>query len=330
MSSLRRFPILLLAALGVFLSPVAAYAIEPGEVLGPQETLVTFVNFENDRSVVFSGVDAFNYVYDVNNPTSAAAYVAEASYGRASLVQSFQFVVGQFEADYDDTNCLVRGEAGTRQLVEELDNAIDFRTLDRWIVVFPWNPNCGFVGLSTLGKRAFDTELGPAEFSVILLNGPTAPWSALVAHELGHSFGGLQHSADWECGSDVIGPSCVETGTDRYDVIAASVNDGHYTPSGKHALEWFDNQIAEVTGAGGTFLIEPYETTGTGLKALRIPAEGGFSDYRILDDYWVSYRKPIGFDAGFAELATDGAMIHLGTAFFSEFSADATGGIAAA
>ena len=83
---------------------------------------------------------------DASNPTSAAAYVAEASYGRASLVQSFQFVAGQFQASYDDTNCLVRTEAGTRQLVDELDNAIDFRTLDRWIVVFPQNPSCGFVG----------------------------------------------------------------------------------------------------------------------------------------------------------------------------------------
>ncbi|MHA7838061.1 MAG: hypothetical protein ACX98W_11435 [bacterium] len=306
-------------------SPLAASALEPGEVLGPQETLVTFVNFANDRTVNFSGVDAFNYVYDASNPTSAAAYVAEASYGRASLVQSFQFVVGQFEADYDDTDCLVRTEAGTRQLVDDLDNALDFRTLDRWIVVIPHNPNCGFVGLSTLGKLEFDTELGPAEFSRIILNGPTPPWGMLVAHELGHSFGGIQHSLDWECGSETIGPTCVATGTDRYDVMAASVNDGHYTPTAKQAIEWFDTQIADVTGAGGTFLLEPYETTGSGLKALRISATGAYDDFRVLDDYWVSYRKPIGFDAGFAELGTDGAMIHLGTDFFPEFSTDSTG-----
>lgn len=323
-SSLRLHARLLVLSL-LLASPFTVRAIEPGEVLGPQETLVTFVNFANDRTSNFSGLDAFNYVYDATNPTSAAAYVAEASYGRASLVQSFQFVVGQFEASYDDTNCLIRTEAGTRQLVDELDNAIDFRTLDRWIVVIPWNPNCGFVGLSTLGKWAFDTELGPAEFSRIILNGPTPPWGALVAHELGHSFGGLQHSRDWECGTEVIGASCVATGTDRYDVMAASVNDGHYTPTGKQALEWFDDQIADVTGAGGTFVLEPYETTGPGLKAIRIPATGAYDDYRVLDDYWVSFRKPIGFDAGFSELATDGAMIHLGTDFFSEFSTDATG-----
>lgn len=309
----------------VLLPSVATSGIEPGEVLGPQETLVTFVNFANDRTVNLSGLDAFNYVYDASNPTSAAAYVAEASYGRASLVQSFQFVVGQFEASYDDTNCLIRTEEGTRQLVDDLDNALDFRTLDRWIVVIPHNPNCGFVGLSTLGKWAYDTELGPAEFSRIILNGPSAPWGPLVSHELGHSFGGLQHSEDWECGSEVIGPSCAATGTDRYDIMAASVNDGHYTPSAKQAIEWFDTQIADVTGAGGTFLLEPYETTGPGLKALRIPANGSYDDRRVLDDYWVSYRKPIGFDAGFAELVTDGAMLHLGTEFFSEFSTDATG-----
>lgn len=323
-SSLRDGLRLLVLSVGLFL-PVAAHAIEPGEVLGPQETLVTFVNFANDRTPNYSGLDAFNHVYDASNPTSAAAFVAEASYGRASLVQSFQFVIGQFQASYDDSNCLIRTEAGTRQLVEDLDNAIDFRTLDRWIVVIPWNPNCGFVGLSSLGKWAFDTELGPAEFSRIILNGPSSPWGALAAHELGHSFGGLQHSVDWECGADVIGPSCTATGTDRYDVMAASVNDGHFTPPGKQALEWFDDQIVDVTGAGGTFLLEPYETTGPGFKALRIPATGFYDDYRVFDDYWVSYRKPIGFDAGFSELATDGAMIHLGTGFFPEFTTDATG-----
>ncbi len=252
-SSHLRFCVVLLAL--VTMLPIVARAIDPGEALGPQETLVTFVNFANDRTANYAPLDAFNFVYDATNPTSAAAYVAEASYGRASLVQSFQFVVGQFQANYDDTNCLIRTEDGLRELVENLDNAIDFRTLDRWIVAIPWNTNCGFVGLSTLGKRAYDTELGPAEFSTIILNGPTPPWAALVAHELGHSFGGLQHSQDWECGSEVIGPSCSATGTDRYDVMAATVNDGHYTPSGKQALEWFDTQIADVTGAGGTFLL---------------------------------------------------------------------------
>ncbi|GEM_PF-5390733 len=315
----------ILSLLAVLLTPVTVYAIDPGEVLGPQETLVTFVNFANDRTVNIAPVDAFDYVYDASNPASAAAYVAEASYGRASLFQSFQFVVGQFQATYDDTNCLIRTEAGMRQLVDDLDNAIDFRTLGRWIVVIPYNPNCGFVGLSSLGKWDFDTELGPGKFSWIILNGPASPWNALVAHELGHSFAGLQHSADWECGADVIGPTCAAAGTDRYDVMAASVNDGHFTPSSKQKLDWFDSQIADVTGAGGTFLLEPYETTGPGLKALRIPANGPYGDFRELDDYWVSYRKPIGFDAGFGELATDGAMLHLGTEFFPEYSTTATG-----
>jgi hypothetical protein len=306
-------------------SLIEARAIVPGEVLGAQRTLVTFVNFANDRTANYAPVDANNYVYNASDPASAAAFVAEASYGRAWLTQSSQFVAGQFQASYDDTDCLVRTEEGTRQLVDDLDNALDFREVDRWIVVIPWNGNCGFVGLSTLGKWAFDTELGPAEFSRIILNGPTAPWAPLVTHELGHSFAGLQHSVDWECGTEVIGPSCTATGTDRYDVMAASVNDGHFTPSGKQALEWFDTQIADVSGAGGTFLLEPYETTGAGLKALRIRANGPYDDFRVLDDYWVSYRKPLGFDSGFSELATDGAMLHLGTEFFSEFSTDATG-----
>lgn len=300
-------------------------AIAPGEVLGAQRTLVTFVNFAHDRTVNYAPVDAYDVVYDPNEPGSAAAFVAEVSYGRAWLTQSTQFVTGQFEASYDDSACLVRTADGTQQLVDELDNALDFSTVDRWIVVIPSNSSCGFVGLSTLGKWDFDTEQGPQTFSRILLNGSSALNGPLVAHELGHSFAGLQHSLDWECGTEVVGPACTATGTDRYDVMAASADGGHFTPSGKQALEWFDTQIEDVDGAGGTYLLEPYETTGAGLKALRIRADGPYDDFRVLDDYWVSYRKPLGFDSGFAELATDGAMLHLGTEYFPEHSTDATG-----
>jgi hypothetical protein len=300
----------------------AARGIQPGEVLGEQTTLVTLVNFTNDPSTPLLVADADGEILDETNPASAASYVLEASYGRAWLAGSVQ---GWLSASYDDSSCLVRTHSGTQQLIDDLDPAIDFSQVERWIIIIPQNPSCGFAGISSLGKWSFTSDEGAVSFSRVILNGPSLPFGLLTSHELGHSFAGLQHAQDWECGATTIGSGCVATGTDRYDVMASNAAGGHYAPSDKQALEWFDTQIVDVGGAGGTYLIEPYETTGAGIKALRIRADGPYDDYRELDDYWVSYRKPLGFDAGFGELATDGAMLNLGTRYFPEYTTDATG-----
>jgi len=294
-------------------------------VLDELVTLVSLVNFTNDPSTPYTLTDVQDWIFDEMNPASAASYVLEASYGRAWLSESAQAVVGQLSASYDDTSCLVRTASGTQQLIDDLDLDIDFSQVERWIIIIPQNPNCGFAGISSLGKWTFTSDEGTVSLSRIILNGPAVPFGSLVAHELGHSFAGLQHSQDWECGAAVVGPACSATSTDAYDVMAANAAGGHYTPPGKQALEWFDTQLVDVTGPGGTFLIEPYATTGAGIKALRIPASGYYDDYRELDGYWVSYRKPLGLDAGFTELSTDGAMLHLGTRYFPEFTTDATG-----
>ncbi|MGH0030943.1 MAG: hypothetical protein ACQGVC_14210 [Myxococcota bacterium] len=300
----------------------AARGILPGEVLGEQRTLVTLVNFTNDPSTPYLTTDADLDILDDTNPTSTASYVLEASYGRAWLSGS---VMGWLSAGYDDSSCLVRTFDGTQQLIDELDPLIDWSTVDRWIVVIPKNFGCGFLGYSTLGKWTFDTDEGTVDLSRIILNGPTHPWSALTAHELGHSFAGLQHSADWECGAGSLPPGCSYTNTDAYDVMASNVPYGHYTPSGKRALEWLDTNLTEVAGPGGTYWLEPYETVGTGTKVLRIPVQWPVHAYMEGEAYYVSYRKPLGFDAGFSELATDGAMLHLGNMFFPSYTTDATG-----
>ena len=300
----------------------ATRGIQPGEVLGEQRVLVTLVNFTNDPSTPFLVTDAETDILDETNPASAASYVLEVSYGRAWLSGSVQ---GWLSASYADPSCLVRTQSGTQKLIDDLDPSIDFSLVDRWIIVIPQNLSCGFLGISSLGKWTFSSDEGSVRFSRVILNSPSLPWGSIVAHELGHSFAGLQHSVDLECGAAVVGPGCTELGTDRYDAMGGIFPGGHFAPPGKHALEWLDTEQVDVTGPGGTFLLEPYETVGTGTKVLRIPASGYRNDYSELNDYWVSYRKPLGFDAPFTELATDGAMLHQGTRYFPEFAPDAIG-----
>ncbi len=309
---------LLLASCLLVLPRVAS-----AQTLGEQRTLVTLVNFANDPRAPYTTGEIDAEILDETNPASAASYVLEVSYGLAWLSGSVQ---GWLSASYDDASCLVRTDSGTQRLVDELDPLIDFSTVDRWIIVIPNNPSCGFAGYSTLGKATFASAEGSVQLSRIILNGPaTANVAALTAHELGHSFAGLQHSADYECGADTIGTSCTQTGTDRYDRMGSSGSGGHFTPPCKQALGWLGTGSVDVPPAGGTFLLEPYETVGTGTKVLRIPVQRTIDDYREADHYYVSYRKPLGFDAGFPELATDGAMLHLGTHYFPEFTSAALG-----
>ncbi|MEZ4290526.1 MAG: hypothetical protein R3E53_08350 [Myxococcota bacterium] len=298
---------------GVF----AATGIPTTETLGEQRTLVSLVHFTNDPSTPLLAVDVHADVFDLTNPSSTASYFQEVSYGRASISGSVQDWVS---AGYADSACLVRGQTGTQQLVAALDPVIDFSQVDRWIVIIPPNPSCGFAGISSLGKWSFTTDEGTVRFSRIVLNGSSSP--DLVAHELGHSLAGLQHSADLECVTAVVGTGCTELlSSDRYDTMGGT---GHFSPPNKDALGWLANQVIGVSGAGGTYYLEPYETTGLGVKALRIPVRWPRDAYREVRNYYVSYRKPIGFDAIHPELATDGAMLHQDSFYRSDFYA-ATG-----
>lgn len=281
----------------------------PTETLGEQRTLVSLVNFTNDPSTPLLTTDIHQAILDEGNPASAASYIREASYARAWLSGS---VMDWVSASYADASCLVRTDSGTQQLIDELDPLVDFSQVDRWIIVIPQNPSCGFAGLSTLGKVSWSSGEGPVAFSRIILNGPTTSIPALGAHELGHSFVGLQHSTDLECGAAVVGASCTRPLNDRYGVMGETLSGGHYTAPDKYALGWFGTELVDVDDAGGIFLLEPYESLPAGgSKVLRIPAQWPVHDYSEAEFYYVSHRKPIGFDAVFTELATDGAMLHL-------------------
>ena len=279
------------------------------EALAEQRTLVSLVNFTNDPTAPVLAADLHQSILDETNPVSAASYIREASYGRAWLAGS---VMDWVSTSYADASCLVRTDAGTQQLIDELDPLVDFSQVDRWIIVIPFNSSCGFAGLSTLGKVPWNSAEGPVSFSRIILNGAATSVPALGAHELGHSMVGLQHSNDLECGAAAIGANCTRPLSDRYSVMGETVSGGHYTAPDKYALGWLETGLVDVENAGGTFLLEPYESLPAGgTKVLRIQSSWPVNDYTEAEFLYVSHRKPIGFDAVFPELAIDGAMLHL-------------------
>jgi hypothetical protein len=284
-----------------------------GQALGEQRTLITLINFADDPSTPFTGADVDLAVLDATNPASTASWVQEVSYGRAWLSGD---VLGWYTMPWDDGGiCLLAYEGQTQTIVDELDPLIDFSAYDRWLIFIPPNAGCPFSGYSSLGKMTFDSDEGKVQLSRIIMNGSGAWTSLLAAHELGHSMAGLQHSRDYECGDEVVVDSCAPTNlgslTDPYGVMGQTSGGGHYTAPDKDALGWLGSDVTEVPVPGGSYSLLPFESAAPGLKVLRIPASYNTEDTARAQHYYVSYRKPLGFDAGFTDLATDAAMIHL-------------------
>ncbi|MBK7952257.1 MAG: hypothetical protein IPK00_26770 [Deltaproteobacteria bacterium] len=311
-------------------------SVPPSDTLGAQRTLVTLLNFTNDLSQPHTPAEVTSVLLDEANPASVAAYVREASYGRAWLTGG---VAGWLPVGYDDSLCQLwttneqPPPPVMADLVHALDPLIDYALLDRWIIIIPQNPSCGFAGYSSLGKETWNTDDGVVRFSRFILNGFDPATAARVsAHEFGHSAGTLQHSLDHECGAAIVGDFCSDgsTATDAYDVISQSVPYGHYSAPNKEALHWLDTNLVEVTPPGGTYFLESYSLPAsgsppTGTLALRIPVEWLIDDLRGASGYYVSYRTQTGFDAIFPELGTDGAMIHLDGDFYIPLDPPVTG-----
>jgi hypothetical protein len=283
-----------------------------GETLGEQRTLVTLINFTNDPSEPYTISEIDWEILDETNPDSSASYYRETSYGRAWLSGS---VLGWFPMGYDDSACNVWTDAGTQQVIDALDPYIDWTQVDRWIMVMPQNSSCGFTAISTSGKNTYETDDGTVQMSRAILNGAELSPNLVAAHELAHGFASIQHSADYECGDVVVDNDCNPTGlgsmTDRYDIMGHTWFGGHFSAPNKEQLDWFAGEVIDVAPPGGTFSLTPYETTDAGTKVLRIPVFWYVDDLYGTTYYYVSYRKNIGFDDIFTELASDGAMVHM-------------------
>jgi hypothetical protein len=118
-----------------------------------------------------------------------------------------------------------------------------------------------------------------------------------------------------DCGTEVLGANCVTVGyADVYDSMGSSSIGPHFNAFHKERLGWISsdvtspNQISTITRSG-TYLIDPYAANG-GVKALRIRrgpnATGG------IDHFYLEFRQPIGWDAGFAKHAYEGILVRLG------------------
>ena len=84
---------------------------------------------------------------------------------------------------------------------------------------------------------------------------------------------------------------------------------GHFSPPNKEQLGWLAGDVLDVAPPGGTFSLAPYEIPGDYLKVLRVPVVYITDDFADTTFYYVSYRRPLGFDGNFPELLENGAIL---------------------
>jgi hypothetical protein len=144
---------------------------------------------------------------------------------------------------------------------------------DRFVYYIP----CGNgFGQGTLGGR-----------EVWLFNSYT---SKKATHEQGHNLGLPHANARW-CTNRTWGPvtwssTCaLEEYGDQFDTMGY-YNNGHYNAYFKSRLGWL--QRSTTVSSTKTVTLTPYETSGPGLKAVRVRAGAA--------TYWLEFRTSTGFD----------------------------------
>ena len=153
----------------------------PDVKLGPHRVAVILASFGNAtlpitidqaRSAVFTG------------PRSARALYQESSQGRITLVGALDPQNGDVFGTYTipaTSYCDKYAYDENARASAEADGFVD-GNYDSVVVVFPYRPDCGFYGESTL-----DADPG-----TVWVNGTL--YGAIVAHEIGHNYG-LEHAS---------------------------------------------------------------------------------------------------------------------------------------
>lgn len=268
--------------------------------------------------VTFPGVSVPSFspsLYDqfFGAAPSLTTYWQEASYGSTSATGG---VFGPYtlNAAYSCSNI---NQFVDDALATASASGVNLNAYNRVDIVFPgMNPSCNWAGLSSLGCYAATTSAGTFNVSTSLLD-----WTKFgldtIYHENGHQLG-LAHSRLRTFGTEILGPigaagNLTEYG-DHYATMGAP-NPGHYAAGQKaEVLGWLNaGTTYQTVNSNGTYVLQPYESQGAGLNAIKIQRGTGNPGYYL----WIEYRQPIGsFDLTMPYAAAPngnvftGALIH--------------------
>jgi hypothetical protein len=309
-----------------------------------EKLVVLVVGFQNFTGGYPWGGDVFDagqyFLGNAGYQNSLKAFVQDVSRGRVTLAGSvhgpfllpnaIEFYCSSGTCDSGDLDGLLTAS------VAAADPSVDFGGTKRLALVFG-GPSNQF-GFGTTAPYAFTTGEGAVLTSVMWMDRATVGNEGARAHEYGHNLGG-QHPGGLRCGTyvpDFLGyeallapalpanagalPSYFASGTcpvteggDPHDGLRTPESTGqafHFSARYKADFGYLPNGVVvcpPVPGATFEFDLLPLETNGAGTRAVRIPIHGGFVDY------WLEYRRPVGFDA---DLGVTGVLVKVASDSF--------------
>ena len=251
--------------------------VSGGTVSGTQNTLVLLANFQ-DKALSCSATQVNNLMFGPSG--SVGDLYRETS---ASAVTFSGSVYGPWQIPYSSGVCSYSTWSSA------LDNmataqGINLNNFPRRVYVFPQNV-CSSAGYGSSGGT------------------PTRAWifycgtTDLYAHELGHNLG-FRHA--WTPGSEY---------GDKSDIMGQS---GHplrqLNAANKITAGWIPSaRIQNVNGAG-VYTIDPTAATNSVIaQALVVPKPD------TKDSYFISLRKPLGYDSGLYSTYQNQVSVHRGS-----------------
>ena len=287
---------------------------------GEQRIAVLLVSFPSLPLLSSATADMFRKTY-FGPGQSVDAYLREVSYGRAWASGD---VFGPFvlDADYFGQPIAVRDAA-----VRAASAHVDLTKYQRLVLVVPQS-STGLEsgGLATAGSETI--RLYPTGSMVAstawLGDASSGSVSALLhaaCHELGHNLG-LGHARAADFGAEPIGPpgqlpapwDQIHDYGDSFSNMGRDL--GHWAAPQKSALGWLQNEVdVKLVESAGTFVLQPYESAASGLKAIRVRRGSGNDAW-----LWLELRQAAtaSYDSDLPSPAFGGALIHYEDAGWSD------------
>jgi hypothetical protein len=261
---------------------------------GAHPTLVILVNFQDNPTQPYTVSEAQSVVFDTTSD-----FYYENSYQQTWLTGD---VAGWYTISLSGAVCDLSAIASHAKSAASAAG-YNLAAYTHYVYGFP-KDGCGGLGAGTIGGNPSQAWIiGSLELKVL-------------SHELGHNFG-LYHSHALDCGTAVLGTGCTvfEYG-DRMDTMG-NVAAGHFNAFQKERLGWLDygtSPTMTTVEANGVYTIEPFETAGSGPKALAVlKSTDTTTDQQTW--YYVEYRQALGFDSFLATNSNvlNGVMVHTGS-----------------
>jgi len=249
-----------------------------------------------------------------NDPNGVAAYMAEASYGKASFegtvvgwldIGSYTGASTDIVLNYDDYAALA------------LDY-IDFADYDITYIVavtdsyeqlqIGWGLQNTVQGVFPMGvdymiNSWFWNEAGTRAHSSTAL--PSTSW----AHERSHTLGLGGHAIGLDCGNQIVSTECILAPyANPFSIMGAYIYGTHQDVRGKLAMNFVDAHQLQQVDASGSYGICPLETTDNQVKGLSIPLPETLTltdSGAVYDRLIIEYRTPVGFDRYLERLSSD-------------------------